>query len=158
MRFIFDVKTRELDLPPLTAAPYGGLLEGWVRTYGLDVKVSTMSFSITGTIGGKPFEYRWPNEDLALRGISSTADMSPLASTQVRWLPEDVIDLTVSLVTNTDTHERRVTFTAPRPDAPYPSWVWDSSSRSWEAPTPYPDDELDYVWDESQTAWLLYED
>lgn len=36
---------------------------------------------------------------------------------------------------------------------PYPSWVGDIDSMSWEAPTPYPQDDKNYYWDEPTVSW-----
>ena len=43
------------------------------------------------------------------------------------------------------------------PPKPYPSWVWNLSTCSWKAPTPYPDDDNVYIWDESTTSWVKVE-
>ena len=48
----------------------------------------------------------------------------------------------------------RNAFIAPKP---YASWVLNESTCQWEAPTPYPDDDNDYEWDESTTAWVKVE-
>ena len=48
----------------------------------------------------------------------------------------------------------RDAFIAPKP---YASWVLNESTCQWEAPTPYPDDDNDYEWDESATAWVKVE-
>jgi hypothetical protein len=40
---------------------------------------------------------------------------------------------------------------------PYASWVLNESTCRWEAPTPYPDDDNDYEWDESTAAWVKVE-
>ena len=41
---------------------------------------------------------------------------------------------------------------------PYPSWSL-NATQDWEAPTEYPDDGADYVWNESTKAWdvIVYE-
>lgn len=39
------------------------------------------------------------------------------------------------------------------PVKPYPSWIFDHSKRSWEAPEPYPSDGAKYVWEESMGMW-----
>ena len=36
---------------------------------------------------------------------------------------------------------------------PFNSWVLNSSTCEWEAPTAYPSDGKHYVWDESSTSW-----
>ena len=48
----------------------------------------------------------------------------------------------------------RNAFIAPKP---YASWVLNESTCRWEAPTPYPDDDNVYTWDESTTAWVKVE-
>ena len=44
----------------------------------------------------------------------------------------------------------RDAFIAPQP---YPSWLLDESTCKWNAPTPYPDDDKQYSWDEDTTSW-----
>lgn len=48
----------------------------------------------------------------------------------------------------------RDAFIAPKP---YASWVLNESTCRWEAPTPYPDDDNSYTWDESTTSWVKVE-
>jgi hypothetical protein len=45
----------------------------------------------------------------------------------------------------------RDAFIAPKP---YDSWVLVEESCLWEAPTPYPTDGPDYIWDEETTSWI----
>lgn len=40
------------------------------------------------------------------------------------------------------------------PPSPYPSWVLNDSTCLWDAPVAYPDDGLDYIWDEDTTSWV----
>ena len=47
--------------------------------------------------------------------------------------------------------EKTVTFTTPRPEQPYPSWVWDGEK--WNPSVPYPDDGQEYAWDENAQQW-----
>ena len=49
--------------------------------------------------------------------------------------------------------ETTVSFTAPRPAQPYPSWDWDGEK--WNAPIAYPDDDKFYTWDEDSQSWAL---
>lgn len=37
---------------------------------------------------------------------------------------------------------------------PYPSWIFDSVTKDWAAPTAKPDDGKQYDWDESTLAWV----
>jgi hypothetical protein len=37
---------------------------------------------------------------------------------------------------------------------PYPSWVGDINTMSWQPPVPYPQDDKSYYWDESTVSWI----
>lgn len=39
---------------------------------------------------------------------------------------------------------------------PYGSWTLNETTCQWEAPTAYPDDNNDYIWNEDTEAWDLY--
>jgi len=41
-------------------------------------------------------------------------------------------------------------FIAPQP---YPSWILNETTCKWEAPTPMPDDDKKYSWNEETTSW-----
>jgi hypothetical protein len=43
------------------------------------------------------------------------------------------------------------------PPKPYPSWVLNEENCQWQAPIPYPDDDLMYEWDEDSQQWLSTE-
>jgi hypothetical protein len=40
------------------------------------------------------------------------------------------------------------------PPQPYPSWLMDSETYLWNAPTPMPTDGARYLWDEETLAWV----
>ena len=42
-------------------------------------------------------------------------------------------------------------FYAPQP---YPSWTLNQTTWLWEAPTPHPNDDKRYSWNESTTSWV----
>ena len=37
---------------------------------------------------------------------------------------------------------------------PYPSWVGDINTMSWQSPVPYPQDDKHYYWDEPTVSWV----
>lgn len=39
------------------------------------------------------------------------------------------------------------------PPAPYPSWVLNESTLTWEAPVPCPDNEISMLWNEESLEW-----
>ena len=40
------------------------------------------------------------------------------------------------------------------PPQPFPSWLLNEESLSWEAPFPMPDDDKFYKWDEENQSWV----
>ena len=40
------------------------------------------------------------------------------------------------------------------PPQPFARWTLNEETAQWEAPTPYPDDEKRYSWDEETTSWV----
>ena len=40
------------------------------------------------------------------------------------------------------------------PPQPFASWILNEETAQWEAPTPYPNDEKRYTWDEETTSWV----
>jgi hypothetical protein len=43
------------------------------------------------------------------------------------------------------------------PPPPYPSWLLNTTTCQWDAPTPYPTDGQMYAWDEVTLSWILME-
>lgn len=43
------------------------------------------------------------------------------------------------------------------PPKPYDSWLLNDDTCVWEAPTPMPEDENRYTWDEDTTSWVIRE-
>lgn len=37
---------------------------------------------------------------------------------------------------------------------PFPSWIGNEETMTWEPPTPYPDDGNQYYWDEPNVSWV----
>lgn len=48
-------------------------------------------------------------------------------------------------------HERD-SFISPKP---YDSWVLNEDTCIYQAPIPYPDDGMDYIWNEETTTWVI---
>jgi hypothetical protein len=47
--------------------------------------------------------------------------------------------------------EQKDAFIAPKP---YPSWLLNEETCLWNSPIPRPNDEKDYIWDESTLSWV----
>jgi len=40
------------------------------------------------------------------------------------------------------------------PSQPYPSWILNQDTWTWNSPTPYPDDGARYIWNEENLNWV----
>jgi hypothetical protein len=69
---------------------------------------------------------------------------------------DDDADLTVAGVVATYTAEQYQALKTAEHQArkPYPSWIGNEETMTWEAPTPYPDNGKRYTWDEPTTSWI----
>jgi hypothetical protein len=68
----------------------------------------------------------------------------------------DDADLSVSGVVATYTAEEYQALKTAEHQArkPYPSWIGNEETMTWDAPTPYPQDDKDYYWDEPSVSWV----
>lgn len=68
----------------------------------------------------------------------------------------DDADLTVTGVVATYTAEEYQALKTAEHEArkPYPSWIGNVETMTWQPPTPYPDDGKNYYWDEPTTSWI----
>jgi hypothetical protein len=83
------------------------------------------------------------------------SDQPYLVAEHLELKPEQTYHLRLWLENVGQKPKGEMTFTTPRPDQPYPSWVW--SNGKWTAPTPMPEDGALYTWDESALLWVVYE-
>jgi hypothetical protein len=69
---------------------------------------------------------------------------------------DDDADLTVAGVVATYTAEQYQALKTAEHQArkPYPSWVGNEETMTWDAPTPYPQDNKQYLWDEPSVSWV----
>lgn len=69
---------------------------------------------------------------------------------------DDDADLSVSGVVATYTAEEYQALKTAEHQArkPYPSWVGNEETMTWNSPVPYPDDGGKYYWDEPSISWV----
>ena len=69
---------------------------------------------------------------------------------------DDDADLTIAGVVATYTAEQYQALKTAEHQArkPYPSWIGNEETMTWEAPVPYPDNGKRYTWDEPTTSWI----
>lgn len=65
-----------------------------------------------------------------------------------------VINIPGVVATYTEAEYQALKFTEHQARRPYPSWVGDFETMTWDAPTPCPQDDKDYYWDEPSVSWV----
>lgn len=148
---IFDIKTKS-----------------WQVNYGLDayhssVDVTFLSFEPSKNLkfsygfsvsknGQIYFEVSYPPEGVSLVAVDDTYACLETVET----LPDKNLDFLFWVEINGERFEKFDTVTVPKPEKPYPSWVWNEVK--WEPPIPEPEDtELEPVWNEGKVAWDFIE-
>lgn len=116
------------------------------------IEPDRLRFGWTVTVNGEQTaDKSFPAESAKYVSIRPTARFHE----RVEALPDDEVTVTFFAATGDDDQvEEQTTFVIPRPAQPYPSWVW--ADGYWQAPTPYPDDDAPYVWDEQTQDWIPY--
>ena len=78
-------------------------------------------------------------------------DQTYLTNDRVDLAPDDEVVLAVWTESAGQRYEDQTMFVIPRPEQPFPSWVWENGQ--WTPPVPYPDDGGFYAWDENGQIW-----
>jgi hypothetical protein len=118
----------------------------------LPVEFDDLSFGLKVFANGlEAFTKSYPPE--GVRYVST--DQQYMTHDRVDLAADDVVVLDVWMVNAGERHEASTTFTVPRPQQPYPSWVWEDGG--WQPPVPYPDDDGLYMWDEDIQNWTPYD-
>lgn len=115
----------------------------------LPVQFENLSFGFTVSVNGLETSTKsYPPE--GLRYIAT--DQQYITNDRITFSPDDEVVLEVWAENAGKRYEGQTTFTIPRPEQPYPSWTW--ANGYWQPPTPYPDDDVFYQWNEEQQAWV----
>jgi len=153
MDIIFDTLTGELTIDISTIQPYGADIQACLNRYGNVIDLQGVEMSLTIHADGEQVFFT----QLPPPGVRyEKTDQDILATAQARWLPDQEITAHAWCRTSTG-HEVTddVSFIAPRPPQPYPSWIWVDGQ--WTAPVPYPSDDGMYQWNEDLQIWQEYE-
>jgi hypothetical protein len=107
------------------------------------IDISALSVEIAEDNGKFP-TVSFPN------GVTyKTTDQFYLFGQRITWNADDEINLTIKVGDIT----KKASLVVPRPEQPYKSWTWENNQ--WNAPTKYPDDENEYIWNEEKLNWEL---
>lgn len=152
MQIIYDTATGTFTFVEGNLRPFGASIEARLDRHGRVVTFDGLAFGLAiSRNGGAPETHGFPPPGVTYR----STDQDLLTALQVRWRPDDTVDLEVWITNAGITRRARHSLTVPRPPRPFPSWTWDGNG--WAAPVPYPDDGGWYDWDEAEGAWVAVE-
>jgi hypothetical protein len=124
---------------------------GFSFVQGADERMypDNLSFGYTVTVNGDEAEsLSWPPSNIVIRELSRNR----VFFYRVDAKPDDEVVLSVWASNAGGMITGETEFVIPRPEQPYPSWVW--NGEGWEAPVEYPDDGESYIWDEESQSWV----
>lgn len=114
---------------------------------GSRAEFDNLAFGFTVTVDGDE-KYVASYPPAGAKYISS--DQRYISNDRVTLLYDDEATLSIWAENAGQRYEHSVDFVVPRPEQPYPSWVW--NGEWWDPPVPYPDEGF-YVWDEEAQEW-----
>ena len=100
------------------------------------------------------FQHQW--QDKSTWPVEIATDGTYLRAPKYYGICDDDADTSISGVLQVLTLEEYQTLKTAEHQArkPYPSWIGNEETMTWEAPTPYPQDDKYYSWNEEQLAWV----
>ena len=121
---------------------------GFRHDEGPVAQFDRLAFGFTVVANGQPVLTKaYPPQ--GVRYVAT--DQTYLTNDRVNLAPDDEVVLAVWAENGGERYEDQTTFVIPRPEQPFPSWVWEDGQ--WTPPVPYPDDGGFYAWDEDGQIW-----
>lgn len=85
----------------------------------------------------------------------STDGISPLCVVNLDLIPTTEYKLSLWCLYTGIVYRDSFTFSSGKPSCPYSSWIWNNSTKQWDAPLDMPTDtDIPYAWDESTQSWI----
>lgn len=107
-----------------------------------------LSFGWSCKVNGQPFQTKsYPPPGVFY--LEANADYRHHETLDLE--PEDQVEISLWAVNGGIRKTGKISFSAPLPPQPYPSWIWEDGD--WVAPVPYPDESQEYEWDEEGQQW-----
>lgn len=152
MRIIGNLSSGTWEMVNSTVEAYNVALEiGFVWDNGPLVEFDNLSFGYNASSGDKVLTLTEPAE-----GISYVSTDQEYVGSYVLADARPGEDWSVEVwAENAGVSFNDVfAFNVPKPQSPYPSWVWNDETHMWQAPIPRPTDGRMYAWDEDAQAWV----
>ena len=130
----------------------------------VDIIFSVTSDSEVTQIDGLTFGYTLNSNSIPVSSqffptygvrYSSTDSGKELEKTGIPVISNTLYELHITSELDSVTAEVSHTFSTPKPPQPASSWIWDDSTKKWNAPIPYPEGSTGPVkeWNEEEGCW-----
>jgi len=152
VKVIFDTQTSDISFDTSAIGAYYCDFVAALERHGQTVDIRGLSYGADVRVNGElVLEKAWPPPGVMY--VSTDQDM--LVTERLTNFPPDAeCSLSVWVENANGKFTGQTSFTIPRPEQPYASWVWNTKTLIWEAPVPYPDDNKFYEWDEETQSWV----
>ena len=84
-----------------------------------------------------------------------STDQTYISHDNLPGKPDDDCSVAIYAVNGGTRYEHTYSWSIPKPDQPFKSWIWDDEISAWKAPVPMPTDEQMYAWDEDAGDWVV---
>lgn len=152
IKVIYDTQTSEISFDKSKIGPYYCDFIAALERHGQTVDIRGLSYGADVRVNGElVLEKSWPPK--GVKYVST--DQNELVTERLTTFPPDAeCEFSVWIKGRNGEYTGQTTFTIPRPEQPYASWVWNTDTLSWEAPVPYPEDDKFYTWEEETQSWV----
>jgi len=156
MKFLADIATKSWSKEDEELSNFSvNLYFGFRNNGSLPVTFSGMGFGYTlENSEGLISEDHNPLEGVVY--VSSDQDYVS-AHTINNLVPDEEYTVNVWAENAGERWEEEFTFTLPRPESPFESWIYNEETHAWEAPIEYPEGGDMYTWDEENQEWVEME-
>jgi len=121
----------------------------------LPVLFDNLSFGFSSRVNVKSLKnHSYPDPGVTLL----STDQQYMVSENIKASPDDLITIDVWAENAGTRYEDSFDFIVPRPESPYPSWIWSESDVAWIAPFKYPKEPSPtgngYEWEEESLSLI----
>jgi hypothetical protein len=150
-----NLSTGEWFIKKEQPEPFYSFVEIGFTADSLPVTFDDLAFGFSAKVNQEtPQRYSYPQNDI--KYVST--DQEYLVSESIQGNPEDIVTVDVWAKNAGERYFGSFGFVMPKPESPYPSWVWNEEHVAWIAPVEYPEEVSPtgngYVWDEESLSWI----
>jgi hypothetical protein len=150
-----NLSTGEWSMPVAEPEPFYSTVEIGFVSGNDTTEFDNLKFGFVSKVDGKKsLTKEYPEE-----GISYiSTDQEYISADMIKAAPDSVIFINVWAENAGERYEGSFDVVVPRPEAPFPSWIWNAEAGGYSPPITKPTEPSPtgngYMWDEETTSWV----